>query len=66
MRSVLPEPRPDWGTDVLFDQATADLFPKSWLTEKIDAKAETLAESETGPMSRDHPQSPCKVPIKFP
>lgn len=33
-------------TEVIYDCASSDIFPESWLTERINAKAEMLVESE--------------------
>ena len=34
------------GPEIILDQASADIFPESWRTSKVNAKAELLEDTE--------------------
>lgn len=44
----VPGGKPASAPEIVLDQASADIFPESWRTPKVDAKAELLAETEFG------------------
>jgi dipeptidyl-peptidase-4 len=41
-----PAPKSTEGPQIILDQASAEIFPESWRTAKINAKAEALADTE--------------------
>lgn len=42
----VPGDKPVSAPEIVLNQASADIFPESWRTPKVDAKAELLAETE--------------------
>ncbi len=45
----LPASNPSGSPEIVVDRATPDIFPESWLTTKVGAKAELLSEKEQQP-----------------
>ena len=46
--SEVPGGKPASAPEIVLDQASADIFPESWRTPKVNAKAELLGETELG------------------
>lgn len=44
--SEVPGGKPASAPEIVLDQASADIFPESWRTPKVNAKAELLGETE--------------------
>lgn len=44
--SEVPSGKPASAPEIVLDQASADIFPESWRTPKVNAKAELLDETE--------------------
>jgi Putative zinc-binding metallo-peptidase len=52
-------------TEIFYDQASSDIFPESWLTAKINAKADLLSESERSRCEEIVTRALTKYPTDF-